>query len=113
METTPRSDSVVRFGNFELDLRTLELFKNGSRLKIRGHPVDVLAILVQHGGELVTRETLQKQLWPEDTFVDFEHILNNCIGKLRETLGDQADSPQFIETLPRLGYRFIAPVSAP
>jgi TolB-like protein/DNA-binding winged helix-turn-helix (wHTH) protein/Tfp pilus assembly protein PilF len=113
METAARSDSIVRFGDFELNLRTRELFKSGSRLRLRGQPVEVLAILVQNPGDLVTRETLQKQLWPDDTFVDFEHILNNCVGKLREALGDQADSPKFIETLPRLGYRFIAPVSAP
>ena len=110
METVTRSDSIVRFANFELDLRTRELSKNGSKLKLRGQPNDVLAILVQHPGDLVTRETIKKQLWPDDTFVDFEHILNNCIGKLREALGDHADSPKFIETLPRLGYRFITPV---
>ena len=113
METTTRSDSIVRFGDFELNLRTRELYKGGSRLKLRGQPIDVLAILVQHPGDLVTRENLQKQLWPDDTFVDFEHILNNCVAKLRDTLGEQADSPKFIETLPRLGYRFIAPVFSP
>lgn len=110
METATRSDTSVRFGDFELDLQTRELSRNGSRLKIRGHPIDVLAILLEHPGELVTREILQKRLWPENTFVDFEQILNNSIGKLRDALGDRADSPKFIETLPRLGYRFIAPV---
>lgn len=111
METTPRPESTVCFGPFELNLRTRELFKHGARLKIRGHPIDVLAILVQHPGDLVTRETLEKQLWPDGTFVDFEHILNNSIAGLRAALGDRPDSPKFIETLPRLGYRFIAPIS--
>lgn len=111
METSTRSESVVRFGNFELNLRTRELFKDGVKLRIRGQPMDVLAILVQHPGDLVTRETLKKQLWPDDTFVDFEHILNNCIGKLRDMLGDEAEAPRFIETLPRLGYRLIAPLT--
>ena len=110
METTTRSESSVRFEAFELNLCTRELYRDGSRLKIRGHPIDVLAILLEHPGELVTRETLQKQLWPDDTFVDFEQILNNSIGKLRDALGDRAESPRYIETLPRLGYRFIAPV---
>lgn len=113
METTIRAESIIRFEDFELDLRTRELFKSGSKVRLRGQPIDVLAILLQHPGALVTRETLKKQLWPDDTFVDFEHILNNCIGKLREALGDQAGSPKFIETLPRLGYRFIAPVFKP
>lgn len=110
METTIRSESLVRFESFELNLRTGELYRNGLRLKLRGHPVDVLAILLEHPGELITRETLRKRLWPDNTFVDFEQILNNSIGKLREALGDRADSPRFVETLPRLGYRFIAPV---
>jgi len=110
METTARSESSVRFEAFELNLCTRELYRDGSRLKIRGHPIDVLAILLEHPGELVTRETLQKLLWPDNTFVDFEQILNNSIGKLRDALGDRAESPRYIETLPRLGYRFIAPV---
>lgn len=110
MGTTIRSESVVRFENFEFDLRTGELYRNGLRLKVRGHPIDVLAILLEHPGELVTRKTLKTRLWPDNTLVDFEQILNNSVGKLREALGDQADSPRFIETLPRLGYRFVVPV---
>jgi Tol biopolymer transport system component/DNA-binding winged helix-turn-helix (wHTH) protein len=102
------SENLAHFGNFEFDLSTHELYRDGSRLKIRGHPVDVLAVLLEHPGELVTRETLRKRLWPNDTFVDFEQILNNSVGKLRDALGDNAESPHFIETLPRLGYRFIA-----
>jgi Tol biopolymer transport system component/DNA-binding winged helix-turn-helix (wHTH) protein len=104
------AENLAHFGNFELDLSTHELYRDGSRLKIRGHPVDVLAVLLEHPGELVTRETLRKRLWPNDTFVDFEQILNNSVGKLRDALGDDAESPHYIETLPRLGYRFIAPV---
>jgi Tol biopolymer transport system component/DNA-binding winged helix-turn-helix (wHTH) protein len=110
METLSNPDTRIHFGSFELDSRTHELYRDGSRLKIRGHPVDVLAVLLEHPGELVTRETLRKRLWPNDTFVDFEQILNNSIRKLRDALGDDADSPHFIETLPRLGYRFIAHV---
>ena len=112
METAVRLDPSVRFGSFQLDLRTGELYRKGSRLKLRGHPIDVLKMLIEHAGELVTREALQKQLWPDNTFVDFEQILNNSIVKLREALSDQADSPRFIETLPRLGYRFICPIES-
>ena len=112
METVSQPETSVRFENFELDLRTRELHQNGVRLKIRGHPVDVLAILLEHPGELVTRDALQKRLWPDDTFVDFEQILNNSVVKLRDALGDRAESPKFIETLPRLGYRFIAPIES-
>lgn len=113
METTVRSDSSVRFECFELNLQTRELFRKGVRLKVRGHPIDVLAILVEHPGELVTREMLRKRLWPENTFVDSEQILNNSVGKLREALGDRAETPKYIETLPRLGYRFIAHLESP
>jgi Tol biopolymer transport system component/DNA-binding winged helix-turn-helix (wHTH) protein len=112
METAARSGHLVRFKTFELNLRTRELRRDGLKLKLNGHPIDVLEILLEQPGELVTRETLQKRLWPEDTFVDFEHGLNNSINRVREVLGDKAEAPQFIETLPRLGYRFIAPVEA-
>ena len=110
MGTDVRSNHLVQFKTFQLNLRTRELFRNGQKLKLTGHPIDVLAMLLEHPGELVTRESLQKALWPQDTFVDFEHGLNNAINRLRETLGDRAEEPRFIETLPRLGYRFIAPV---
>ena len=110
METTARAGHLVRFKTFELNLRTRELRRDGLKLKLHGHPIDVLEILLEQPGELVTRETLQKRLWPQDTFVDFEHGLNNSINRVREVLGDKAEAPQFIETLPRLGYRFIAPV---
>jgi len=111
METAIRSEPSVRFEGFELNLQTHELFRSGLRIKIRGHPVDVLAILLEHAGELVTREMLRHRLWPDNTFVDSEQILNNSVGKLREVLGDNAENPKFIETLPRLGYRFIAPLN--
>lgn len=111
METAARSEHSVRFKNFELDLLTRELHRNGRKIKLHGHPIDVLAILLERPGELVTREELKKGLWPKDTFVDFEQILNNSISMLRDALGDRAEEPRFIETLPRQGYRFIAPVT--
>ena len=110
METAARSERLVRFKTFELNLLTRELHRNGQRIRLRGHPIDVLAMLLERPGELVTREELRKRLWPEDTFVDFEQILNNSIRMLREALGDKAEAPRFVETIPRLGYRFIAPV---
>jgi DNA-binding winged helix-turn-helix (wHTH) protein/dipeptidyl aminopeptidase/acylaminoacyl peptidase len=100
---------LVRFGAFEADVRTGELRKDGVKLKFSGHPFQVLTILLEHAGEVVTREELQKRLWP-DTFVDVERNLNTAINKIREVLGDSAESPRYLETLPRRGYRFIAPV---
>ena len=99
----------IRFGNFEVDLRAGELRRAGVKLKFGGQPLQVLIILLERPGEVVTREELQKQLWP-DTFVDVDHNLNTAINKIREVLGDSAESPRFVETLPRRGYRFIAPV---
>ena len=113
METAIQPENSVCFESFELDLRTHELYRDGLKLKIRGHPVEVLAILLEHPGELVTREEMKRRLWSADTFVDFEQILNNSVGKLRDVLNDCAESPKYIETLPRLGYRFIAPVTKP
>ena len=101
---------VVRFGPFELDLRVGELRKAGVRLTLQEQPFKVLERLVERPGELVTREELRQRLWQADTFVDFEHGVNAAVKRLRETLGDSAETPQFIETLPRRGYRFIAPV---
>ena len=111
METEAQLRHSVRFKNFEFDLLTRELHRNGRLIKLHGHPIEVLAILLERHGELVTREELQKKLWPKGTFVDFEQILNNSIRMLREALGDRAEAPQHIETLPRLGYRFIAGVT--
>ena len=111
METAASSEHLVSFKSFELDLYTRELRRNGRIIKLHGHPIDVLAILLERHGQLVTREELRRRLWPEDTFVDFEQILNNSISVLRDALGDRAEGPRFIETLPRLGYRFIAPIT--
>jgi len=104
---------LLRFGQFELDLRTAEIFKEGKRIKLQEQPCQVLALLIERPGELVSREELRKKLWPNDTFVDFDHGVNIAINKLRDALGDSPEKPRFIETLPRRGYRFIAPVSAP
>jgi Tol biopolymer transport system component/DNA-binding winged helix-turn-helix (wHTH) protein len=101
--------SPIRFGVFELDLRAGELRKNGIKLKLEGKPFHVLAILLERPGDVVTREELEEKIWP-DTFVDFEHNLNTAIKRIREVLGDSAENPRFVETLPRRGYRFIAPV---
>ena len=103
------SPRLIRFSVFELDLQAGELRKAGVRLKLTGQPFQVLAILLERPGDVVTREELQKRLWP-DTFVDIDHNLNTAINKIREVLGDSAESPRFVETLPRRGYRFIAPV---
>jgi Tol biopolymer transport system component/DNA-binding winged helix-turn-helix (wHTH) protein len=105
-----RLSSPIRFGIFEVDLQAGELRRQGLRVKLQDQPFQVLVMLLEHPGEVVTREELQKTLWPADTYVDFEGGLNRAINKLREALGDGADSPRFIETLPRRGYRFLAPV---
>jgi len=105
-----QSPHQVRFGEFQLDLESGELQSNGHRLILQDQPFQVLTILLQHPGRLVSREELKKKLWPTDTFVDFDHGLNKAVNRLRETLSDSADHPRFIETLPRRGYRFIAPV---
>ncbi len=104
------SSSVVGFGIFEINLRSGELRKHGLRIQLPGQPFTILALLIGKRGEIVTREELKKALWPKDTFVDFEHSLNSAIKKLREALNDSADTPRYIETVPRLGYRFIPPV---
>jgi TolB-like protein/DNA-binding winged helix-turn-helix (wHTH) protein/Tfp pilus assembly protein PilF len=103
---------LLRFGQFELDLRTAEIYKEGKRIKLQEQPCRVLELLIERPGELVSREELRKKLWPNDTFVGFDHGVNVAINKLRDALGDSAEKPRFIETLPRRGYRFIAPVDA-
>jgi TolB-like protein/DNA-binding winged helix-turn-helix (wHTH) protein/Flp pilus assembly protein TadD len=100
----------LRFGVFELDLRAGELRKHGLRVRLQEQPFQILAMLLEHADEVVTREELQKKLWPEDTFVDFDHGLNKAISKIREALGDSAESPRFVETVARRGYRFLAEV---
>jgi len=104
---------VFRFGVFEVDLRTEELRKQGMKLRLPRQSFAVLTLLLERPGQLVSREELREKLWPADTFVDFDHGLNAAVNRLREALGDSADVPRFIETLPRRGYRFIAPVEAP
>src|SRR5271168_4253314 len=98
------------FGVFELDLRAGELRKHGLRVRLQEQPFQLLAMLLEHAGEVVTREELQKKLWPADTFVDFDHGLNKAISKIREALSDSAESPHFVETVARRGYRFLAEV---
>src|ERR1700748_3290753 len=111
MGTPANASAVWRFGVFEIDARTGELRRNGQSIKLREQPSRILLILVEHAGELVTREELRQRLWPSDTFVDFDHSLNSAVMKLREALGDSADRPLYIETVPKKGYRFLAPVS--
>ena len=101
---------IVRFGTFEADLNAGELHKGGVKIKIHGQPFEVLTLLLGRPGEVVPREELRQRLWPTDTFVDFDHGVNTAINRLREALGDSAENPRFIETVPRRGYRFVAPV---
>ena len=110
-ETSADAHRLVRFGVYELDLHSGELRKSGARLTLQQQPLQLLSVLLEQPGQLVTREELRKRLWPDDTFVDFEHGLNAAVKRLRDTLGDSADSPRFVETVPRRGYRFIAPAS--
>lgn len=104
--------SLRRFSVYEVDLRTGELRKNGMRLRLQEQPFQVLAMLLERPGELVTRDDLRQKLWPADTFVDFDHGLNTAVNKLREVLADSAATPRYIETLPKRGYRFIYPVES-
>jgi cholera toxin transcriptional activator len=105
-----RSVKIARFGVFELNLDASELRKNGAKLRLQEQPFQVLVLLLERAGDVVTREDLRQKLWPSDTFVDFDHSLNTAVNKLRETLRDSASSPRYIETVARRGYRFIAPV---
>jgi cholera toxin transcriptional activator len=108
----PVSDQppLTRFGDFELDLQTGALSRNGTSTRLQGQPLQLLELLLQEPGQLVTREEIQQQLWPDGTVVEFEHSVNAAVKRLRAALGDDADKPIFIETIPRRGYRFIAPV---
>ncbi len=110
MEESTRLQRAVRFGAFEVDLRAGEVRKRGLKIKLQEKPFQILAMLLERPGEIVTREELRKKLWPADTFVDFDHSLNTGINKIREALRDSADNPRFVETLARRGYRFVAPV---
>ncbi len=112
MEGPGQSPRSVRFGGFLLDLRTGELKRNRHRLRLQDKPFQILLTLIERAGDVVTREELRQRLWPTDTFVDFDHSLNNAVNRLRETLHDSSESPRFIETLPKHGYRFIGPVES-
>jgi len=111
MDEASRS-SAFRFGVFEVDLKEGELLKQGLRVKLQERPLEILTLLLSRKGEVVTRGELRDTLWPADSFVDFDHSLNAAVNKLREALGDSAENPRFIETVPRRGYRFIAPAEA-
>ena len=112
--TSPHSaPRVVRFARFELDLGSDELRRDGLRVAIPRQSLQVLTLLLERPGELVTRDTLRQGLWPDGTHVDFEHGLNAVVKRLRDALGDSADAPRFVETLSRRGYRFIGPVEMP
>lgn len=110
MDHTTKTSRFVRFGLFEVDFHTNELRKQGRKLKLQEQQCRILGVLVERPGEVVTREELRKRLWSQDTFVDFDHSLNTAVMRLREALGESSENPRFIETLPRIGYRFIAPV---
>ena len=110
MSTQASAAHVLRFDIFELDIRVGELRRRGVKLRLQGQPLQVLAILLKHAGDLVTREEFRTAIWQADTFIDFDHSLHNAIARLREVLGDSAGVPRYIETLPRRGYRFITPV---
>src|SRR6516165_12307848 len=103
--------SPARFDSFEVDLRTGELRKGGHRIKLQEQPFRVLSLLLKRRGEMVSREDLHQELWPADTYVDFDHGLNSVIARLREALGDSADKPRYIETVAKRGYRFVASLS--
>jgi DNA-binding winged helix-turn-helix (wHTH) protein len=106
----PPAARVLRFDPFEVDLHAGELRTRGVRLRLTGQPIRVLTILLESAGHLVTREEFRARLWSADTYVNFDHSLHNAIARIRDVLGDSAETPRFIETLPRRGYRFIAPV---
>src|SRR5580692_6630017 len=106
--TVNNGNQTIRFGAFEADLPSGEVRKSGSRIKLQEQPFKVLQILLERPGDLVTREELQSRIWPEDSFGDFDHAVNVAVGKLRAALGDSAENPSFIETVPRRGYRFVA-----
>ena len=111
MPDATQTSPVRRFGAFEIDLQSGELRKHGMRLRLSGQPAQVLTVLIERAGQVVSREELHSKLWPSDTFVDFDHGLNNAVARIREVLGDSSDTPRYIETIPRRGYSFIAPLA--
>src|SRR3989440_8369509 len=110
MQTTESRAQTRGFGVFELDLRAAELRKRGVRIKLQEQPFQILCLLLEHSGQLVARDELRQKLWPAHTFVDFDRSLNKAMAKLRSALGDSAETPRYIETIPRHGYRLLVPV---
>ena len=110
METS-NGTRMIQFGVFEADLRAGELRRKGSKVRLQEQPFQILMMLLQRPGEVITREELRTHLWPADTFVDFDHSLNAAVRRLRDALGDTAENPRFVETVARRGYRFLAPVN--
>ena len=108
----PESVNRLRFGSFELDVRSRELRSGSDRVRLQEQPFEILRLMLERAGDVVTREELRHRLWPDGTFVDFEHSLNAAVKRLRAALGDDAENPRFVETLPRRGYRFIAPLAS-
>src|SRR5690348_16821507 len=108
-----QASRVLQFGAFEVDLRTGTLRKSGARIKLQEQPFQVLTMLLDKPGDMVTREELRQKLWPADTFVDFDHGLNSAVARLREALNDSAEHPRYVETVARRGYRFVAPLEVP
>jgi TolB-like protein/DNA-binding winged helix-turn-helix (wHTH) protein len=112
VNTANAHPSIYRFGDFEVDTLAHELRRHGERIRLQDQPYQILLLLLERAGKVVTREELRQNLWPSSVFIDFDHGLNNAIARLREALGDPAATPRFIETLPRIGYRFLGPVRA-
>ena len=110
MEGLRFPNAPMRFGSFELDQHAGELSKDGTRVRLQEKPLQILRMLVEEPGKIITREELRQKIWPSDTFVDFDHGINNAVKRLRTALGDIAETPRYIETLPRRGYRFIGKI---
>src|SRR5687767_3317472 len=110
MDALMDADGTLRFGSFELDVRSRELRTGRAVVRLQEQPFEILRMMLERPGSVVTRDELRRRLWPDGTFVDFEHSLNAAVKRLRAALGDDADNPRFVETLPRRGYRFIASV---
>ena len=102
--------AVRRFDGFELDMAAHELRRQGTRIRLQEQPFQILSLLLEHAGHVVTREEMRRKVWPSSVYVDFDHGLNNAIARLRDALGDDREAPRYIETLPRIGYRFVCQV---
>src|SRR6516164_5105043 len=111
METPTHSLSALRFGVFDLNLKAGELRKNGVRVRLQEQPFQILVMLLEHPGDVVTHQEIIGRLWPDGTVVEYEHSIKTAVKKLRQALGDDADTPRYVETIPRRGYRFIAPLA--